>query len=73
MKEREMEGCTFKPEILKYNSNKDIIRSDIQVPRYDTLYKKGTQMITARKDKTKDQVDEETYKKELSFKPNTAK
>jgi hypothetical protein len=70
-----MEECTFKPKLQtnSYHTNRDVIRADEQVPRYDILHKKGTQMISTRKDKTKDEVEAERNEKELRFKPDLEK
>ena len=67
--------CTFKPRI---NSNSQYRTNVIPVGennnpqelRMELLYKKGTENLLNKKDKTNDEIEVEKYKNELTFKPN---
>ena len=68
-------NCTFKPKInsnAQYKNNIipiDNNNNNINEKRMDYLYKKGTEKIINKKDKTLDEIEVEKYKKELTFKP----
>ena len=70
-------NCTFKPKInsnAQYKNNiipidKNNNNNNINEKRMDYLYKKGTEKIINKKDKTLDEIEVEKYKKELTFKP----
>ena len=67
--------CTFKPKInsnSKYNNNIIPVADNInsQELRMELLYKKGTENLLNKKDKTNDEIEAEKYKNELTFKPN---
>jgi hypothetical protein len=69
-----MEECTFKPKLqTSYNTNRDIIRPDEVEPRYNILYNKGKQMLTTRKDKSREQIEYEKHENEYKFKPDLEK
>ena len=69
--EEEMKQCTFKPKI---NTNHKKDNDDIQFPnveeRAELLYKKGTEILLNKKDKTSDEIEVERNKKDFTFKPN---
>ena len=67
--------CTFKPKInsnSKYNNNIIPVAENMnsQEFRMELLYKKGTEILLNKKDKTNDEIEAEKYKDELTFKPN---
>ena len=70
-------NCTFKPKInsnAQYKNNiipidKNNNNNNINEKRMDYLFKKGTEKIINKKDKTLDEIEVEKYKKELTFKP----
>ena len=67
--------CTFKPKInsnSKYNNNIIPVAENINTQefRMELLYKKGTEILLNKKDKTNDEIEAEKYKNELTFKPN---
>ena len=69
----EKKNCTFKPKInanAQYKNNLiPIGNNSILEQRMDFLYKKGTEQILNKKDKTLDEIEVEKYKNELTFKP----
>lgn len=68
--EKEMEGCTFKPKINEdYHLTKEGIEVDDRTDRWDKLYKTGIQIISSKKDKSKDIIEVELYGKECTFRP----
>ena len=73
-KKDEKKNCTFKPKInanAQYKNNIiPIGNSSILEQRMDFLYKKGTEKILNKKDKTLDEIEVERNKKDFTFKPN---
>lgn len=74
---KELENCTFKPKINEYKFRENVINvvEGTNIPltreqRIDQLYKKGTEFIMGKKNKTKDDYEIEKYGKECTFKPN---
>ena len=70
--EEEMKQCTFKPKINTNHYKKD--NDDVQFPnveeRAELLYKKGTEILLNKKNKTSDEIEVERNKKDFTFKPN---
>ena len=66
-----MKQCTFKPKI---NTNHKKDNDDVQFPnveeRAELLYKKGTEILLNKKNKTSDEIEVERNKKDFTFKPN---
>ena len=67
-----MKQCTFKPKINTNHYKKD--NDDVQFPnveeRAELLYKKGTEILLNKKNKTSDEIEVERNKKDFTFKPN---
>jgi hypothetical protein len=71
---RELEGCTFNPKINNdYHDNRDGVQLDDKTKRWDKLYKMGIQIISNKKDKPRDVLDQEMYKEFCTFEPNLNK
>ena len=64
--------CTFKPKINSNSHYKNNLNQggENQELRMEMLYKKGTEYLLNKKDKTIDEIEVEKYKNELTFKPN---
>ena len=67
--------CTFRPKINSNSQYKNNIipvgeNVNIQELRMEMLYKKGTENLLNKKDKTLEEIELEKNKKELTFKPN---
>ena len=69
---RELENCTFKPKINTYTPKDNVCPIDAlqKDQRLEILYKKGTELLINKKDKTKEDLEIEKYGKECTFKPN---
>ena len=71
----ELKLCTFKPKIntnSHYKSN--VVKADNAMPtqeqRIEMLYKKGTEALLNKKDKTRNEIEIEKYHSECTFKPD---
>jgi len=67
--------CTFRPKINSNSQYKNNIipvgqNGNLQELRMEMLYKKGTENLLNKKDKTLEEIELEKNKKELTFKPN---
>ena len=72
----ELKLCTFKPKINTHSSYKtNVVPVDnsiaSQEQRLEMLYKKGTEYLLNKKDKTRNEIEIEKYKSECTFKPET--
>ena len=79
LEQKELKECTFRPKInqdyifekekLKNEENNNIEKKNRMVE----LYEKGTSDIKKKKNRTKEEIEEESQIKECTFHPNTRK
>ena len=72
----ELKLCTFKPKINQnshYKNNIFPVDESLSTPekRIEMLYKKGTESLLSKKDKTRNEMEIEKYQSECTFKPET--
>lgn len=67
--EKELEECTFKPKINKYEGNRSQSRLTKSVDKFTELYMKAKPRREKR-DKTREDFDFEKGKEECTFQPN---
>jgi hypothetical protein len=71
---KELEGCTFKPKINSgYHAGRDGVEIEDRSGRLNKLYKLGIQIVSAKKDRPRDELEIEQNGTECTFKPNTQK
>jgi len=67
---KELEDCSFRPKINDdYKPDKELIEVEDRSNRWEKLYKMGIQIITNKKDKPRNDIDQEIHGKECTFKP----
>jgi hypothetical protein len=66
----EMANCTFKPAInTDYVSTRKSLEEDGRKDRFNKLFHQGTQIISSKKDRAKEDIDLEKNQSECTFKP----
>ena len=71
LEKKELKECTFKPKINQsYANKKESDNNNEKKNRMVELYEKGTADIKKKKDRTKDEIEIEKQRKDLTFHPN---
>ena len=71
LERKELKECTFKPKINQsYTNKKESDNNNEKKNRMVELYEKGTADIKKKKDRTKDEIEIERQRKDLTFHPN---
>ena len=65
---KEKKECTFKPKI-----NEKYSEENKKQNRFEMLYQQGASKRTAKKDKTREELDSEKHLDECTFKPDINK
>ena len=69
-----IQGCTFKPKInLSYPKTKKNNINKNKKNKFEELYEKGLKILQSKKDRTKEEVELEKQKNELTFQPSLTK
>lgn len=68
-----IQECTFKPKInLSYPKAK-INKNNKKINKFEELYEKGKIILQSKKDRTKEEIELEKQKNELTFQPSLTK
>jgi hypothetical protein len=69
-----MANCTFKPTInSEYVSTRKSLEEDGRKDRFNKLFRQGTQVLSSKKDRNKEDIDLEKNQSECTFKPQLSR
>jgi hypothetical protein len=69
---KEVMECTFKPKINKVSieGKADSVEVEDSSKRWEKLFKMGTQIISTKKDKPREEIEKELHGEHCTFKPD---
>ena len=70
LEKKELKECTFKPKIIECNLFKENKENEKNKNRFEELYKKGTEILKSKKNRTTEEIEAEKQRNECTFHPD---